>query len=59
MRAYGSGAKPKCGYIAITFCATARCSSLPKVSGDALGDKPKRSLWIGAQVLGANRRWSR
>ncbi len=56
MRADGPGAKPKCGYIAITFCATAIYGRRTQVSGDVAGDKPKRSLWMRAQVLGADGR---
>lgn len=53
MRADGSGAKPKYGYIAITFSRTARYGRGRQAVGDAPGDNPKPSLWIRKQVLRA------
>ena len=53
MRAERPGAKPNQGYIAITFSRPLDVVGAPHVSGDAAGDKPKRSLWLGVQFLGA------
>ncbi|HEX8660788.1 MAG TPA: hypothetical protein VF686_02890, partial [Brevundimonas sp.] len=52
MRSDASGAKPKYGYIAITFSATARCGVCSQSSGEKVGTKANPAV-AGFRKFGA------